>query len=141
MCHVQEWNYELNKEKRIPKLPSYDFWRKTIDTLHDVGSGQILLTCYPSNGGRPDAHNHVSVDDAQYHIIFSNNKTHVQPSSRTTQSHVAHSPSRSSTRHLLNLTDSLKANIHFQEVTSEDIGSSCSSVSFALHWIDIYETI
>jgi hypothetical protein len=141
MCHVQEWDDELNKEKRIPKLPSYDFWRKAIDTLHDVGSERILLTCYPSNGGRPDAHTHVSVDDAKYHIIFSNNKTHVQPSSRTTQSHVAHSPSRSSTRHLLNLTDSLKANIHFQEVTSEDIGSSCSSVSFALHFIDIYETI
>jgi hypothetical protein len=127
-------------EKRIPKLPSYDFWRKTSDTLHDIGSGHILLTCYPSNGGRPGAHNHVSVDVAQYHIIFSNNKTHVQPSSRTTQSHLAYSPSRSNTRHLKNLTDSLKENIHFRKVTSEDIGSSCCSVSFALQFIDIYET-
>jgi hypothetical protein len=140
MCHVQEWGDESNKEKRIPKLPAYDFWRKMIETLHDVRSGRILLTCYPSNGGIGPVNIIISDDVAQYHIIFSNNKTHVQPSSRTTQSNLANSPSRSSTRHLLNLTDSLKANIHFHKVTSGDKCSSHLSVSFALRFLDIYET-
>jgi hypothetical protein len=53
---------------------------------------------------------------------------------------LANSPSRRSTRHVLNLTDSLKENNHFQKVTSADKSSSRLSVSFALQFIDIYET-
>jgi hypothetical protein len=136
MCHVQEWDDHLMTLKRIPKLPSYDFWRKAIGTLHDVANDRFLLTCYPSNGGRPNVQTHVSVDDEQYQVIFSNQKTHVQPSSRT------NSPIRSSARHLLNLTDSLKENIHFRKVTSQDyISSSSSSVSCTLLFIQIYDTI
>jgi hypothetical protein len=62
MCRVQEWDDESDKEKRIPKLPAYDFWHKMMETLHNVRSGCILLTCYPSNGGRACEHNHVSDD-------------------------------------------------------------------------------
>jgi hypothetical protein len=130
MCHVQEWDDELNKKKRIPKPDSYDFWLKAINTLHNVRRGRILLTCYPSNGGRPSIQNHVSDEDAQYHITFSNNKTNVQPRSKTTTSNLAISPSRRSLRHVLNLTDSLKENIHFDEITSGETRSSRLSVSF-----------
>jgi hypothetical protein len=125
MCHVQEWDDELNKKKRIPKPDSYDFWLKAINTLHDVRRGHILLTCYPNNGGRPSIQNHVSDEDAQYHITFSNNKTSVQPRSKTTTS-----PSRRSLRHVLNLTDSLRENIHYDNITSGEMRLSRLSVSF-----------